>query len=73
MIYTAWKSDECGCCSFGPGEQPPQYANGKPMFTDAKLMATIEADSWEEACTKYHEFMKWERYVPMTSDKESAR
>lgn len=69
MIFTAWGYDECSCFSFCPGEHPPQYANGTPMFPDAKLMTTIEADSWEEACTKYHKFMKWEPYVPM---KETA-
>lgn len=30
-----------------------------------KKLWEVEADTWEEACTKYHEYMGWEPYKPM--------
>jgi hypothetical protein len=76
MIYSAW--GENGVANnFKAGIGPPCYANGKPYdeemleLTGAReLIWTVEADSWEDACTKYHEYQGWEPYVPMRYDDE---
>lgn len=33
-----------------------------------KLLRYVDADSWDEACTQYHEYMGYEPYVPMPSE-----
>ena len=33
--------------------------------TDAKLIWTVNASSWEEAQTKKNEYLGWPRYKPM--------
>lgn len=36
---------------------------------DAKLCCVIEADSWADAMTKYHEHQGWGPYVPIEERK----
>lgn len=35
------------------------------LLADAELIWTVEADSFEEAQTKKHEYLGWEPYQPM--------
>lgn len=58
MIYTAWGHDDWAN-DFHPGTDPP--------FDDpaAKCQWSCEADSFEEALVKYHEWQGWEPYKPM--------
>ena len=32
---------------------------------DAELIWSVEAATWDEACTKQHEYLGWEAYKPM--------
>ncbi len=40
-------------------------ANSLPLPADATLVWQVDADSWEIACMKKHEFLGWEPYKPM--------
>lgn len=31
---------------------------------DAEIIWSVEADSWQEACAKQHEYLGWEPYKP---------
>jgi hypothetical protein len=33
---------------------------------DARVVWTVEADTWDDACRQQHEFLGWEPYKPMT-------
>jgi hypothetical protein len=33
---------------------------------DATVVWTVEAETWDEACRKQHEFLGWDPYKPMT-------
>lgn len=35
------------------------------LSPDAKLIWTVEADGWEEACKKRNEFLGWDEYRPL--------
>ena len=40
---------------------------------DARLIWQTEADSWEIACMKKHEFLDWEPYKPLITDAKDLR
>lgn len=62
MTYTAWGRDG-QAFEFGPGTEP------SPVWDDEdgppEIIWMVEAESWEDACRRYHEFQGWEPYVPM--------
>lgn len=60
MLYEIWKSSSSS--TFIPSDHNQKDILLEP---DAEFIGNIEADSWEEAMTKYHEFMGWEPYKPM--------
>jgi hypothetical protein len=67
MKCTAWGKDGCAHILIG-WEGPPTWNNQPdgPIMEDAtELIWTIEANSWDEACVKYHELQGWEPYKPM--------
>lgn len=66
--YEAWR--EPGCLSFGPQEALARDRASGFISAGAQKIWTVEADSWEEAMTKYHEHMDWEPYVPMEDPDE---
>jgi len=37
----------------------------KYLEDDAKLVWSVEAESWDEAQTKKHEYLGWEPYKPI--------
>lgn len=39
-----------------------------PEDGEPKLCCTIEADTWEEAMTKYYEHMGWGKYTPQEGE-----
>ena len=59
--YELWYSEEDGYSFF------PESNNGARAIlpSDAKLIWTTEAFTWEEAQIKKHEFLGWEKYKPM--------
>jgi hypothetical protein len=62
MKYELWQSDsESSYSFFASGDK----ANADMLPIDARLIWTVEADSWEEACRRQHEFLGWEPYKPM--------
>lgn len=60
MIYEIWQNETSS--TIFPENHPQTDILIEP---DAICVGTIEADSWDEAMTKYHELMDWEPYVPM--------
>lgn len=62
MIYTAWGTAGVAYIMV-PGE-------GKAVGAEPEdeVVWSTEAESWEEACVRYHEFQGWEPYVPMEND-----
>lgn len=77
MLYELWQHGGQTC--FIPHDHPQKEMlttdvpvadqHTKPWEELAKVSFTktweVEADSWEEACTKLHEHMGWEPYQPM--------
>ena len=60
MRYELWHSTSESCYTFFPETQRPT-----DLPTDATLLWTTEADTWEEAQRQKQEFLGWEPYVPM--------
>ena len=61
MKYELWRSDSESSYTFiaaGHAEQ----AGGLP--SDAILIWTVEANTWEDARRQQHEFLGWEPYEP---------
>jgi hypothetical protein len=64
MIFTAWGPDGIADTLIR-GEGPPLFADGTLMDPGARLIWTIEADSWEAACQRYHELQTARPCQPM--------
>jgi hypothetical protein len=62
MIYTAWGYNNVANTLI-PGDQQPCFLDGTPDLDATELIWTIEANSWSEACRKYHELQGWEAYT----------
>lgn len=62
MQFQLWHSPSANAFTFVPAEPPPALSL---IEDDARLMWTVEADSWDEAQAKKHEFLGWEPYVPI--------
>lgn len=71
MIYQHWTEDEnytgedrvAGDDIFAPTEFFSDPKNAWQVI-GLKFCCRVEADSWTEAMTKYHEHMEWEPYIP---------
>lgn len=61
--YELWHSESEGCHTFFPANQRPA-----DLTADARLIWTVEADTWENAQTAKHEFLGLEAYQPMETD-----
>ena len=65
-VYTAWaKAGESAPSCLGLGEEPPQLANGEPMWDCDVVLFRVEADSHEEAMALYHLRCGFEPYKPV--------
>ena len=64
MIYTAWGQNGYAN-TLVPGREPLHFADGSIDPDCKEVIWEIHADSWDEACTRYHELQGWEPYVPM--------
>lgn len=60
MHYELWHSASDGCHTFFPANQIPG-----DLPDDARLIWTVEADTWEAAQAAKHDFLGWEPYRPM--------
>jgi hypothetical protein len=60
MKYELW-SEEDGYSFFPEDNESARRLLG----SKAKLIWTVEAATWDEARTKQHEFLGWDRYDPM--------
>lgn len=69
MTYTAWGGTDGHAHTLTRGPNPPTFADGSRQDDCTELIWTIEADSWEAACKRYHELQGWEPYVPMEDAK----
>jgi hypothetical protein len=63
MTYSAWGVDGCADTFIEGTVLPDGMRKDDP---GAYLIATFEADSWEEAMRQYHEWQGWEPYKPLT-------
>jgi hypothetical protein len=60
--YEVWEAEDEGTeVSFFPQDNSTAR---KLLPEGAKLLRTIEAETWEEAVTLHHELMGWEPYKP---------
>lgn len=57
MKYSIWIDDNSIICTASEGSA--QY-----LTSEAKLISTFDADTWEEACAIYHLRLGFEPYVP---------
>ena len=60
MLHQAWSDG-----SFFPISNRSAAAQ---VPSDARLLWTVEAASWVEAMTRYHEWRGWAPYKPMDDD-----
>jgi len=58
--YEEWHAPD-DAFEFLPADHPQKAF----LTTGDEPTWTVDADSWEEAMTKYHDHMGWEPYVPM--------
>jgi hypothetical protein len=58
MRFTAWGKDGYAHTLI-EGAGPPRFADGTTDDDASELIWTIEADSWTEANTKYHDLQGW--------------
>jgi hypothetical protein len=59
LLHELWvESDGLAFCLAGPLGDHVR----KSLSTDAKLVWTVEAESYFEAMTKYYEYMSWGEY-----------
>jgi len=63
--YELWYSEEEE--SFASFEKVDER-NRKLLPADARKIWEVEAETWEEAQIKIHEFMGWEPYKPMNEN-----
>jgi hypothetical protein len=62
MKYELWHSEsESSYDRFASGDK----GNADMLPPDAHLIWTVEAESWDDACRKQHEFLGWEPYKPV--------
>jgi hypothetical protein len=59
MIYTAWGGDDGFAHTLIPGEGPPRFADGSLQPDCTQLVWTIQADSWDDAKSKYSWLHGW--------------
>ena len=59
--YELWQSADGSYAFFDANENDVRDR----LDDTAKLLWTVEADSWEEAQAKKHEYLGWEPYKPM--------
>jgi len=63
QIYEAWSDDEG--VTFSTVEGIKEQKEKGLLSANAKLLHTIEAETYEEAMAMHHEKMGWEPYKPM--------
>ena len=66
MIFELWKSEDGSEYTFLPHWSIVKCPQLKKDSDDKDqiMIWSVEADTWDEACTKYHEYMGWEPYIP---------
>lgn len=65
MRYELWGTPDRTSLTFTGAEAISNYKRQGAVEPDAKLIWTVDADSYNEASTLYHEYMGWEPYRPM--------
>ena len=63
MKYEEWANDE-GCVLL-PDDEKKERQLAIALVGPAELVWSVKAESWEQACTAWHEHKGWEPYVPM--------
>ena len=58
--YELWSADD-GYSFFAENNESTRCL----LTAGEKLIWTVDASTWEEACAKQHEFLGWETYKPM--------
>ena len=68
MKYEVWRHEgRAICLSFFPVDENYD-AHRQSLAPNAELLWAVEADTWDEAMSRYHEFMGWEPYKPMGAE-----
>lgn len=63
--YELWHSEQEGSLAFFEASDE----RGRDLIPDdAQLILVVEAESWEEAQAKKHDFLGWEPYKPMNEN-----
>lgn len=63
-VYEAWQdADGCGT-TFAPTESIKREFENGTISKNAKLLHTVEADTWEQAMSLHYEKMGWSSYIP---------
>ena len=63
MNYELWGTPDRTSLSFTDANTIELYKQQGVIEVDAEFIWSVEASSWHEAMTLYHEFMGWEPYI----------
>jgi hypothetical protein len=64
MKYELWQAEDEDVVSYSFFAEGNEIAR-RFLESNAKLIWIVETDSWDEACSRKHEFLGWEPYIPM--------
>ncbi len=65
MKYELWATPDRTSLTFIAADTIELYREQGAVETDAECIWSVEADTYNEAATAYHEYMGWEPYKPM--------
>ena len=67
--YELWDDGESGYPFFPEDNDSAR----KLLRVEAKLIWTIEAETWNDAMRAFHDHMGWEPYKPMSDQSQDSR
>ena len=65
MRYELWGTPDRTSLTFTGANSISEYKRQGAIELEAEFVWAVEADSYNEAATLYHEYMGWEPYKPM--------
>ena len=65
MRYELWGTPDRTSLVFTGADAIDGYKRQGAIEPDAELIWGVDADSWKEASTLYHQYMGWELYKPV--------
>lgn len=65
MKYELWGTPDRTSLTFTGSDAIDEHKRQGAIEPEAEFIWAVDADTWNEAATLYHEHMGWEPYKPM--------